>query len=619
MDTTPTPAEGVPSARRAGRGVVWLAGVGVLVSGATFVFGGFVALLALPFILPGLRRRRVFAYGLFGGVVLFRALMFAGVNPVLYWAQDRFVTELEAALGAEVSFERAEGDVVDGWMRFEGLRADIPDLRGGLHVGELTVQAGPFMLYRPEGLRVTGTALHLELDADAGRLETWLGGLEPRGTEPVRFGFEQGRLDVAGGTAAIVQLGGVNGESGPEGWVLHVGMQAAEVAFRGRVNHFTFKGGISLGDSGEGLWVEADLAGADIEAGRGILRGKLQPGTQGAIRCTIDHLDLHPLWARYRKVDEYRGTAFGHVDISGELRRLNLDLDLAVRDYSYYHFTAMGLEREHSFRLPEAEISGRLVLVEGRDLEFVNVSVTAPQATLATGRRLSAMGGGMVELKGRFPKLTGRLEAIVESGELNHQITWSREQSESLSDVAPNLLLVGEQFPHLELDWEVEVRALTVNTPPLTGTLTGVLHGTFLKEEGKRLSRLRAAGELSMDDGKVNCLGLSGDLTGRIIFNPTAPTYHAGVRGQITGALGDTPIDCEVTGELSHPGFVFRGLNMGLEALGRKLYDWSAEPLTPAQEVERSNECARVFGAYAAGRRNPFLARSSGKVFFGMR
>ena len=623
MDTTQTESVDMPApSERADRPVhsrPWLAGVGALFSLATFLFGGFLALLVLPFILPPLRRWRMFGYGLFAGVVVVRVLMAMGVNPVLDYAQSQVIARLEAALGAEVSFDDARGDVINGRLQFEGMRADISELRGGIAIQQVTVDAGWFMLYRPGGLRVSGRGLEVRVDADEGRLEEWLKERDSGAGEPVEFEIEEGAVEVTGGTHARFMLDGVTGNASSQGWVVHLGMREAAVTFRERTHTLAIMGGISVGDQGEGFMIDVDLRATEPELGGGIMRGRLHPGSDSQILCTVDELYLKPLWARYRKVDEYDGYCDGTVRIGGELNELHFDIALNIRDYTYFHGTAMGLDREHAFDLPLGDITGRVTLLGGEDVVFKDVTLITEDATLATGKRMNARGAGMVILNGPVSGLTGRLEAVVESGEINHQITWSRERPESLSDITPNLVIVGEQFASLELSWEVAIKELDVNTPPLSGTLTGGLAGTLIKEEGVRVAKVRAEGELSMEGGKVDCLGLQGEFQGKLTFNPSAPMRHAALRGQIDGALGDTPIDCEVTGELVKPGFIFKGMSMSPEALGRKLYRYSPETLTEAELLERRNECSRVFGAYAATRENPFEARSTGKVFFGFR
>lgn len=616
MDTTQTEPEAVPA--NAGKRL-WLAGVGALISPLTFLFGGFVALLVLPFILPPLKRWRMLAYGLFAGVVLVRVLMFAGVNPVLSYAQSEVIAKLETALGAEVSFERSSGDVVNGRLQFEKLHADIPELKGRLEIEQLTVDVGWFLFYRPDGVEITGRGLHLSLNAEDGRLEEWLAGRESETEEAVRFTFEEGLLEVSGGVGARFMLNSLNGQTSSQGWVLHLGMREAAVTFRERTHTFQIYGGMSVGDSGDGLRIETDLRAVEPELGDGVLRGSLRPGGNTFITCSVDKLHLGPLWARYRKVDEYGGLCRGRIKISGELNKLLLELDMRVENYTYYHTTAMALDRTNAFDLPLGFLTGRVVLVDGKDVVFEDVMLVTEDATLATGKRMNARGSGMIVLNGIAPVFTAHLEAVVESGEINHQITWAREQVESLEDITPNIVIVGEQFATMDMTWELELKQIAVNTSPLTGTMAGKLSGTFTKEDGGRKGKLRAEGELLMQDGKVECLGLQGDFTGKLIFNPTAPTRHAQLRGQIDAELAGLSIDCEVSGEVSHPWFIFKGMTTSPEALGRTIYLHSDNPLSEAEKLKRRNECTKVFGAYAASKQNPFEARSAGKVSFGFR
>jgi hypothetical protein len=295
------------------------------------------------------------------------------------------------------------------------------------------------------------------------------------------------------------------------------------------------------------------------------------------------------------------------------------DIDGEVTDFSYYHFTAMGLKPEDSFKLPQGWLSGRVVLTDGEFVDFENVGVKANVATLATGPRMNASGSGTLMLNGRLPQVTGKLQAVVEAGAIKQEISWAQAPTNlrKLSDVQPNIIVVAEQFANLALDWQVEVKALQVDCEPLTGTLTGTLQGTLVKEEGVRVGTLRASGELSMVDGKVKCLGIDGTLTGRVVFNPNAPTQHASVRGTLTASLGETPIDCELTGDLKRPGFVFKGANMSPEDLGKKIFNHGA--ITPAEKVARREQCTQIFGPSAAAAENPFRAMNAGGVFFSVR
>lgn len=623
MDTTQSedaPRQTAEKAtRESARSPVWLVAPGLLLSGVTFVLGGFAALLVLLFFLPPLRRARMVAYGLFAGVVLVRLLMAAGVNPVLDYARQQVITRLETALGGEVSYGSTSGDVINGRIHFEDLAVELPELKGATSAGAVTIDTGWFLMFRTGGVHVSGSDLNVRVDAGEGRLEKWLANRGESFAGDFTFSFDTARVEVTGGTPAELTTGPVTGAGTAAGWEMRLALTQATVTFRERTHRFDIYGGMTLADAGDGLNVSCDFSAREPELGFGAVRGSLRPGTDSFILCTIDELKLKPLWERYRKVDEYGGRCYGHVKIGGELNALLIDLSLTLDEYSYFHTTAMGFDRDQSFRLPRGDVSGRIRLLNGSEILLDRVTLIADDATLATGKRMNARGRGMVQLSGPPGNLTGRLEAVVESGEINEGITWSREQTAGLEDVAPNLILVGEQFSNLTLDWELEVKALGVKAGILNGTIQGALAGTFDKREGTRVGKLRAEGELSMEDGEVNCLGLQGDFTGKLVFNPTAPTRHATLRGAVKGNLGDTVIDCEVTGSVSNPGFIFTGANMGPEELGRKIYRYSAEPMTDALELQRRNDCARIFGAYAASKQNPFEARSSGKVFFSFR
>ena len=333
----------------------------------------------------------------------------------------------------------------------------------------------------------------------------------------------------------------------------------------------------------------------------------------------LDMIELGPLWARWRKVDTYDGLLRGQVSISGDLNNLAFDFRCEVKDYSYYHYTAMQLDPEHSFKLPEGELAGRIELKDGETWTFKDVSLDAPEATLATGEHMNANGGGKLTLNGVVPELTGKLVATVTDGRIARRISWSPTATQSLNDVEPNIVIVAEQFGKIDLDWEVDVQKLEVDCEPVTGTLSGKLTGTFSKEAGKRVGALRAEGELKLADGRVKCLGIDGELMGSLKFRQTAPTYHAALEGRLTASLGETPIDCEVTGDVKHPVFIFSGAGMSPQDLSRKIFRYSATELTPADQVKRREECTRIFGPAAAVEENPFLAKNAGHVTFNVK
>jgi hypothetical protein len=592
---------------------------GLALSLGAFLFGGFMALPALIVLIPKLRRLWPFALSLFLGVLGVRGLTLIGVNPVLSYARDRAVDELSAALGGEVSYDSFEGDATFGEMKFTGLHVELPEVGGELSLETVYVDAGWFLLHRPDGYVVDGEGLRLRLDASGDKLTKFLDERQAPAGETAALHIDGGTIEVYGApTTAELSVVTLNATTGADGWKLSLQLNVARVTVIGQTHELAIYGGFALGDNGDGLWVSADLKAEDAEVGFGIVRGSITPAG-GALVCTLDRLNLKPLWARYRKVDTYDGVVRGNVQVTGNLAHLAFDFNGDVADYNYYHFTAMGLNPEDAFKLPQGWIRGRVVLIDGEFIEFEDVTVEAPVATLATGSRMNASGGGTLTLNGRIPKLKGELKAVVESGEMNQEISWSPTSNRKLSDVQPNIIIVAEQFAHLELDWRVEVKSISVDCEPLKGTLSGNLHGTFVKEDGVRVGTLRAAGELAMTDGKVKCLGLDGDLSARLIFNPNAPTFHATLRGTLTGSLGDTPIDCEVTGDIKRPGFIFKGANMALEDLSKKIFRYSATELTPAEVMERREQCSRIFGPGASAAGNPFLAKDTGNVFFSVR
>lgn len=589
---------------------------GLVAALGAFLFGGFMALPALVAVVPRLRRYWPFALALFIGVLGVRGLTLLGVNPLLAWARVRALEKLERSLGGEVSYDSFHGDATFGELNFEGLRVRLPEVGGEAGIESVRFNTGMFLLFG-RTYTVSGRNLFLRVDASGGKLESYLNRLEASPGAESELLIEGGRIEVYGSpTSAVFTLSSVSGGNSATGWNVNVGLSRAELTLMDRTHDLTVYGGLSVGDLGDGLRVKADLRAVDDEAGFGILRGELQPGGASSMTCVLDQVELGPLWARYRKVDSYAGTLRGQVRIAGDLNRLAFGFDCEVQELSYYHFTAMALDPEHSFRLPQARLTGTLVLLEGEQWDFQQVSLAAPDATLATGEALNARGGGNLTLEGRFPELSGVLEATVESGMVNEPISWSPTHPRGLDSVQPNIVLVAEQFQQLDLEWKLEVKQLTVDCEPLTGTLAGSLQGRFQKQPGVRVGTLRASGELTLSDGRVRCLAIDAPLAASLAFNPDAPTGRAALKGQLIAELGGTPINCELTGDLQRPVFVFTGANLGPEALGRKIYRYSPVELTPAEQLARREQCSRIFGPAAAVEENPFVAKAAGKVAF---
>lgn len=613
METTQT-EPGVPSRRKF---PVWQALAGLMLSAGAFVFGGFMAVPAVLAVIPGLRRFWPLAAALFIGVVGVRGLALAGVNPALSFARERALAQMENALGSEVEYDAFEGDALFGELKFTGLRADVESAGGGVAIDELSLFVGYALMLRPEGYAVTGSGLKIRAEPGGGKLETFLNELDTPGDIDASVSIEGGHISLAGdATRAEITLDRVEGTVGPGGWEFRVGMAGADLTVKGRTHTLTVKGGLILSEDNGAFSVEADMMVSEPKLGRGIARGRLAPGGEGSIVFTLDWLELGALWARYRKVDQYFGTARGKVAVSGDLSRLSFDLNVHVSEYEYYHRTFMQLEESRKFRIPEGDITGRIEVIEGETFVLHDVAIEAPEVTLATDPKMAATGAGRVVLNGVFPALTGRMGATVTDGEINQAITWSPTTRAGLKDVSPNLILVGEQFPQLELEWAVSVSGLTLNCDPLTGELEGELTGTFKKERDRAVGELRVDGRLDLKDGRVEFLGMDGDVTGGIEFRPNAPSYHAAVRGHIDGRVGDTPLDVEITGSLLRPGFIFRGVTTKPESLGRKIVEHSDEPLSAADKADRREELVRLCGPGAATDGNPFTARRTGKVFF---
>jgi hypothetical protein len=187
-----------------------------------------------------------------------------------------------------------------------------------------------------------------------------------------------------------------------------------------------------------------------------------------------------------------------------------------------------------------------------------------------------------------------------------------------LDDLAPNLVMLGEQFPKLELDWKADIQRMEVACEPLTGAVSGKLAGKFSKAPDSRSGTVRADGRLTLGDGRFRFLGAEGEVQATLDFSPTAPARYATLRGRLKGSVGETPLHAEISSRLDRPAFKFFGVTMKPEELGRKIYTHADAPLTAAEKTAGREQCVRLCGVHAASGENPFLVMNTRdvKVFF---
>lgn len=589
---------------------------GALLSPLAFVFGGLAGLLALPAVIPKLKGLRPAAYSYFGGVVVCWVLSAAGVNPWLEMAKSAALERMEAALGAPVEYDRFEGDAPTGEMQFHNLRVTLPGGAGTLAAELVEIHAGYGMFVRTGPVVVGARAVVADLDPESGKLDRYLAREMPKGGEAELHLFRS-TLHLRGKqTHATFEVSEGHGSFGEDGSELRVAFRAATVTLLGQAHELVVRGGLVVQNRGGTLIVSTNLTASIPDVAHGVLHGTLQPGGGGALVCTIDYIDMDAMWERYRKVDRLRGTLRGTFQITGDLNDLHIEASGEVLALDYFHRAVMALDESRSFRMDRGLLSGALRLRHGEHWVFDGLCLRTDACSLATDPRMQASGSGTLTLDGPVESLRGKLDVVVESARLAEPITWSPVSDRSLSDVQPNLVMIGEQFKALILEWQVEVKAMEVACQPLSGKAAGKLRGTFTKEDGKRVGTLRVEGNLTLNDGRFEFLGAAGSIDASVEFNPNGPSMHATLRGKLKGSVGKTPLAANISGTLYRPAFGFTGVDMAPDTLGKKIFDYSEAPLTATEIVARREACSRLCGVQAAMLGNPFAARDTGKVFF---
>ncbi len=608
--TTPT-----AEPRPAGPNFVAMA-VGALLSPLAFVFGGLAGLLALPAVIPKLKSLRPAAYSYFVGVVICWVLSAAGVNPWLEIAKSAALERMEAALGAPVEYDSFEGDAPTGELQFHNVRVTLPGGAGTLAAELVQIDAGYGMFVRRGPVVVGARAVVGELDPEGGKLERYLAREMPAGGEADVHLFRS-TLHLRGKqTRATFDVSEGHGSFGGNDNELRLAFRAATITLLGQTHELVLRGGLVVQNRGGTLSVTTNLTASIPDVVHAVLYGTLQPGGGGALTCTIDYIDMDAIWQRYRKVDRLRGTLRGTFQITGELNDLHIGASGEVLALDYFHRAVMALDESRSFRMDRGLLSGALRLRQGEHWVFDALTVRTDACSLATDPRMQAAGSGTLTLDGPVEALRGKLNVVVESARLAEPITWSPVSDRSLTDVQPNLVMIGEQFQALNLDWQAEVKDLEVACQPLSGKAAGKLQGTFTKEDGKRIGTLRVEGRLVMEDGRFEFLGASGSIAASVEFSPNGPSMHATLRGKLKGSVGKTALTANISGTLYRPAFGFTGVEMPPDSLGRKIFDYSETPLTVTESAARREACSRLCGVQAAMLGNPFAARDTGKVFF---
>ncbi len=383
-------------------------------------------------------------------------------------------------------------------------------------------------------------------------------------------------------------------------WLLD--FDECEVEYLDKHHHFNITGSATLGLRSNSLSVNT----YNITIGhKSEFHALLQGGFGGdqKLLVTLDYLDLNALWTKYRIIDEHHGKARGKMIISGDWNNANIDWDIDLEGWSYYHKTAMGFNEDNSFRFENANCSGQITLGSKSDNQF-HLTLKA-DGTLATGKKMNARGSGILEVFRLDGELSANVYMNVQSGEINTPISWSGTNG-GLASITPNVILLAEELPHITVEYNIDVNNLAVNCEPLWGKLSGNLHGKLTRADGIKRSIIRADGKLILTDGRFAFLGTSGTVEGDIIFRKDNPIQYATLTGKLSGSTGSTPINARIRSQLSLPGIIFTSLRQSLPSLGKEIYT-SGDFLEPIRVAKTT----LLFGGNAAFKRDVFAKTNS--------
>lgn len=590
--------------------------LGVLFGLPAFMFGATVIVLAL---IGGVRRWRLgaFAAGQFVTVAVCVALHAGGWNPWVSYVESQARDHIESSTKGSIEWDLTEANLLTGevtlrdvsWKQNEDLaEAEIEILVLNLAPGLL-----PFGSISGEGSNASVT-----IDATTKALDAWMRSLDAESEQAFDIVVE----DVEVNASLTFETGGpqkyalglrrLHAQNDAE-LRLDLGVRAAELGLMDRQHNVNVQGGFSV-VVGDETRVLVDASVRDPEIGHAYLRGGFGSGDQ--IDIALDTLDFGALWARYRIIDRYRGDFSGKARIHGTFDDVRIDMQVAVEDFEYFHKTVMAMDESQSFRMKSADLVGGLRYHDGL-LSFDRLTMDAPEATLATGDALNATGRAKVQVNGAWNRVDMQVHLIVTEGTLNAPISFSPLSSRQLSDVEPNLVLVAEQFPWLDLKAMVTLKNLAVNADPISGVLEGELLAELTKRPERREGVLRADGELTLTDGKFNFQGATGDVTGKIVFTPNEATPYARIEGNIDAKAGDMPVRAKIHGALARPALRIQHMDRARADYSKQVMEAGASELTDEQRRARESQLRRVCGPSAATTRDPFEVRKTGKLILG--
>jgi len=611
MTTTATPSQ-APASRR-----LWGPALGALASLTVFSLGAYV--LVLPALLVALRRARGFGFAFLLGGLTCLALSALGHNPLLMLARERALDQIEVALGARPEYADFKGSAVTGELQFSGVTCEIPDVGGRLTVESFEVSVLPGLLW-PGPPRVWARGVSVELAPDGQGLRRWAERLELHPGRAFEAELSNVTLAIEGPmVSARAFAPKVTARGDGEQARLQAQPQWIELTVNRRAHALSLLGSVEISRQSAGFGLHCNLHFLHEQAGRGVIRGDLTPEfREEGLRITLDHAQLAPIWDRYATWSQFSGEGQGVIDVAGDFTRLRLRPRLTLSGLDYFHTTAMKLDRSRRFSVPQAEITGELHVLSGRDFEFIAIRGVIPDCPLATDPVLNARGALDLTVNGVWPALSGSVQATLREGNVLAPLEFTRT-GRPLSDLEPNSIPLIELLPSFNLTLQLKVEKLDVACKPLTGKLAGELTGSLIKKSDEPFVSVRLAGELALAEGRFDFCEARGEAEGKLVFSPLAPPREASLRGHLKGKARETPLNIEVTGRLSAPGLIFKQVAMRPDDLGRVIAGLDNPDVSAAQRVERVADITRMCGVVAATRGNPFEMAGLGEIFLDFR
>ncbi len=606
-----TTTQSVPQTVRSPRRLLPFAG-GLALAPLVFLTGAYPLLpAALCSVLP--RARRFGAAWLLGSALCL-ALSAAGLNPVMIVAREAALDRLEAITGARPQYSGFEAVTGNGELAFSEISGELAGGAGEFAARSFSIKLGFALLFTPE-IAADGLAITLKPQAPG------FADFRKRAAEGEARAFNATLTDVTlrveGETLSavthavkvtITQNGELEAIAAPDWCEITVNRQTHKLALLGPIR---------VGQGQAGFALQCDTHFSHPQYGRGVLSGTLGPDfAQPGLRATIDSLDIAPLWARYAQWSEFAGEAQGMIDIAGTFEKLTLRSRFSLSGLNYFHSTAMEMDRTRSFTAPQAEVSGDIEILAGRQFALVALKGHSPDCSIASDPAMNARGQISIAANGLWPDISAQVE-ITAKGKVEGPLEFTRT-GKPLNKYQPNGIQLIELLPSLKARVKVKLEDFDVRCEVLNGKLKGELDVTLTKNPGEPFASVRVGGELPFT-GSFDLCAARGDAQGSIVFTPHVPPVEAAVRGSLKGKAGEAPLEVEVTGRLRDPGLIFKKVTMRPEDLGRVIATAGLDKLGASERAAWALRLSVTFGVFAANRQNPFEAQDLGEIFFSFR